>query len=204
MDLSFLTRFWRPALVIVAVLVVLGFARSFIGNRISWETYTSKDPAFSIQYPKDTDVQTNYVDPLAPEYLRVSGVNFVLPKKLSVGSTVVYAAVAVEYAKTDACDAQLFLPAATTTRSVTKGGREYSVASILYADSSRASQERVFALPDSNPCIAVHTTLQLDPRAVNNPDAPLSQQKTAAATGDAGKWAVLATFDSMLQSLSIK
>lgn len=203
--LSLIKKYWRQGLVLLAALLVLGIARSFVSDVVSRDTYTSaKAPVFSLRYLKGSEVHEDYVDPLSPPGTPISGVAFLLPQELTKGSTVVRAVFVAEYSTAGECGPQVFLPAATTTRALKDKGVSYTMASYSYGDLTNLFQERVYVIDGSKPCTALHTILQMNPRAIANPDAPLGEQKTAVSTGDAGRWAAVLEFDAMRHSFRLQ
>ena len=87
----------------------------------------------------------------------IGGVKFTIPSSLAAGtnlSTDSYVSVE-QIPQTQNCTAALFLPDSPAPQNISDGGTDYSVASSTGAGAGNRYAETVYALPGTNPCIAV-------------------------------------------------
>lgn len=125
--------------------------------------YASTDGSFSVRLPSlaQADVDGYAVDEAFKNQLTpkksISGVKFTIPSSLSRGknlSSDTYISVE-NIPNTDICSAELFFDGEHTAIEVIEGGVTYSVASSSNAGAGNRYEETVYALPGTNPCMAV-------------------------------------------------
>lgn len=197
-------RSWRLVVAVAAVLAVILLACTFIAGRLSWATYaSSKEPFFSIKYPKGYAVAGDYLDPLSRPGNQVWGVAFAVPPELLGATTLVSGSLVVEYAAADTCTAKVFLPDASST-ALTDGGVTYSVAKNSRTDRADTFEEKVYALPGSKPCMGVQYALHTDTKAGYNGGGAPGRQNPSASALNTTPQEVLKIFDTMRRSLKLK
>ena len=127
------------------------------------EAYVDQSGSFSIRLPKllgPTEpgyaIDEDFAYALSPEE-SISGVKFTIPANLATGTNLsADSYLSVETIPNSiTCTADLFLPQATATSTQTDDGTTYSVATSSEAAAGNRYQEKVFALSDTNPCMAV-------------------------------------------------
>jgi membrane-bound inhibitor of C-type lysozyme len=125
--------------------------------------YESGSNGFSIRYPAGYTVNPNFQYQELGPGKEISGVSFTIPTSTAAGTNLgrdSYVSVE-EIPQTQECTADLFLPpnsmsgvlGVTTT---TDNGVTYSVASSTGAGAGNRYVEVAYAIPGTNPCIAVH------------------------------------------------
>lgn len=118
--------------------------------------YSNSGDGFSIRLPNGYSVDEAYQYQHMGPGKEIGGVKFAIPAALAKGtnlSTDTYVSVE-EVPRATACTAILFLDRATAA-DLTDGDRTYSVASSTGAAAGNRYDEMVYALPGTNPCIAV-------------------------------------------------
>ncbi len=127
------------------------------------QVYESGSNGFSIRYPAGYTVNPNFQYQELGPGKGISGVSFTIPTSTAAGTNLApdsYVSVE-EIPQAQACSADLFLPpnsmsgvlGVTTT---TENGVTYSVASSTGAGAGNRYEEVAYAIPGTNPCIAVH------------------------------------------------
>ncbi len=159
----------RNILISIAVLVVVGVAGYFIWcaatkqtselqNVNVSQTYTNTDMSFSLRLPsKECVVDETYrYEALGPGK-EIYGVKFTVPIKQATGTNLGQDSyVSVEkIPRVTNCSAELFLNTGTKAVTIQEGDVTYSVASSSGAAAGNRYDETVYALPGTNPCIAV-------------------------------------------------
>lgn len=124
------------------------------------QAYESGAAGFSIRYPAGYTANPKYrYQALGPGRI-IGGVSFTIPEGMAAGTNLAsdtYLSVE-EIPASASCDARLFLDAgsggkAASTRTI--HGTTYSVAVSMGAAAGNRYEETVYALPFTNPCIAV-------------------------------------------------
>lgn len=125
--------------------------------------YGSPDGMFSLRLPSlvnaNTDgysVDESFKNELSPD-LRISGVKFTIPKDLAKGTNLssdTYLSVE-SIPATQICTADLFFDGDKKATQKTDAGVIYSVATSSDAGAGNRYEEIVYALPGTNPCMAV-------------------------------------------------
>jgi membrane-bound inhibitor of C-type lysozyme len=118
--------------------------------------YSNGSAGISIRLPQGYTPNESYKYQELGPGKDIAGVKFTIPTTTSTGTNLssdTYLSVE-EIPKTTTCSANLFLDGAKAV-SVTDGENEYSVASSTGAGAGNRYQEVVYALPGTNPCVAV-------------------------------------------------
>lgn len=119
-----------------------------------------RDPTglFSLRYPKDYLVKTDYqYFGLGPDK-EIGGVKFVIPEAMATGTNLSSFDTGVSIEKlsdTQECSALAFIYDNQKVKTVTDNGTEYSVAETSGAGLGNLYEEKVWALPGTNPCLAI-------------------------------------------------
>lgn len=124
------------------------------------QVYESGSDGFSIRYPSGYTANPSYAYQELGPGKDIHGVSFTIPQATAAGTNLgqdSYVSVE-ELPQAKQCSADLFLGQGmdgTNVTTVTDGGTEYSVASSTGAGAGNRYEETVYALPGTNPCIAV-------------------------------------------------
>ncbi len=160
-------------------------------------TYTNKEGTYNIFHPKDWMVDETYTYSLrGPNLPTLTGVKFFIPKQLASSTNLsVDSGLSVETASSsNGCSAGDFANQTTVVAIETVGNMQYSIATTTDAGAGNFYEERVFAIPNSTPCLAIryfiHTThiANYDPGTIKEFD----------------RAALLKEFDTIRDSLKIK
>ncbi|MBU6141524.1 MliC family protein [Patescibacteria group bacterium] len=124
------------------------------------QTYESGSNGFSIRYPAGYTADQTYVYTELGPNTSIAGVKFTIPSALASGTNLSsgsYISVE-EIPNTHECTAGLFLPPGVRSGApltITDQGTTYSVASSTDAAVGNRYEEDVYAIPGTDPCIAV-------------------------------------------------
>jgi membrane-bound inhibitor of C-type lysozyme len=120
--------------------------------------YANGAKGFSLRYPDGFVVDSGYTYQELGPGKDIPGVKFIIPATLAKGtnlSTDSYLSVE-QMPKATNCTADLFLgQGATASKDLTDGGTTYSYATLNGAAAGNRYDETVYALPGTNPCIAI-------------------------------------------------
>ena len=125
--------------------------------------YASPDGMFSLRLPSLTNanadgysVNESFKNQLSPD-LTISGVKFTIPKAFSLGTNLsADTYISVEHiSETQTCSASLFFADKHAAVSIKEGSMMYALATSSSAGAGNRYEEIVYALPGTNPCIAV-------------------------------------------------
>lgn len=137
------------------------------GSNVS-QTYANSDMGFSLRFPSIVSStspnrdegyavdETYHYEALGPGK-EIYGVKFTIPSKKAEGTNLgqdSYLSVE-ELPRVTGCSASLFLSSGTKAATLEENGTTYSVASSTDAGAGNRYVETVYALPGTNPCIAV-------------------------------------------------
>lgn len=128
------------------------------GNEITnLETYRNATAGFSIKYPKDFAKDETYVYQNLGPGKDISGVKFTIPATMSVGTNLASDSyISLEWMNTNTgCSAQMFLMDGAQVNNITETGQKYSYGTTMDAAAGNRYEEYVYAIPGTNPCIAI-------------------------------------------------
>lgn len=158
--------------------------------------YTNGETGFSVRYPADYILNSNYQYQGLGPGKNIAGVKFTIPGSLAQGTNLSSfdTGVSVEsLPETNNCDANLFLPNRGEIKIINENGKEYSYASIIQRAAGNRYEEDVFAVSGSNPCFAVRYLIH----STNISNYPPGQVKEFNRSN------LIATFDKIRRSLII-
>lgn len=139
---------------------------------------------FSIRYPEGFTVDESYQYQALGPGKDIAGIKFTIPLASVAGTNLSSdSALSVEtLPRVETCDASLFLGQGVKSREVDDVGVTYSVASSTDAAAGNRYEETVYALPGTNPCIAVRYFIHYG--AIENypPEAAHAFDKAALLT----------------------
>ncbi len=162
------------------------------------QTYSASDGSFSIRYPANFTVDSTYQYQEMGPGKNISGVKFTIDPTIATGTNLSSDSyISVEQIPgATSCTANKFLdlqgngsPVSTTT----DNGVEYSFASSTGAGAGNRYEEWVYAIPGSNPCMAVRYFIHYGV-IQNYPPGAITQFDEAA---------LLAQFDKIRRTLTI-
>jgi membrane-bound inhibitor of C-type lysozyme len=157
--------------------------------------YHDSSVGFSIRYPANYLVNTNYQSELSPDR-KISGVKFTIPESITTGTNLSSdSGISVEsIPDTQDCNANLFLYGNSTAQTITDNGVDYSFASSTDAAAGNRYEEKIWAMPGTNPCIAVRYFIHYG--AIENYPQDLVQEFDKAS--------LINQFDKIRQTLIIQ
>lgn len=119
--------------------------------------YSDASGSFSLRYPAGYTVDENYQYQALGPGKTIAGVKFTIPTATAKGTNLSNDSyVSVEQiAGAPSCDASLFAAQGATITTQTIGNTTYSVATSSDAGAGNRYDETVYALPGTNPCVAV-------------------------------------------------
>ena len=120
--------------------------------------YGNETVGFTLRLPKGFTVDQNYIYQEFGPAKEISGIKFTIPTGYATGTNLARDSyISVEkLPKAKNCTADLFLTDTNVrARNSTENGTDYSVASSTGAGAGNRYEETVYAIPYSNPCIAI-------------------------------------------------
>ena len=126
--------------------------------------YENGTEGFSLRYPTGYTVDANYKYQALGPGKDIAGIKFTIPSTLvtgtNLGSDSYLSVEQIPLIQTqsqaqNSCDAAKFLDQGTVAKTVDENGTTYSVASTTGAGAGNRYEETVYALPGTNPCVAV-------------------------------------------------
>lgn len=121
------------------------------------QIYSNSSEGFSLRLPGNYKVDESYTYQELGHGKAINGIKFTIPESLATGTNLSpdsYVSVE-EIPQTQSCSAALFLDRGMQVAAITEGDTTYSVASSTGAGAGNRYEETVYALPGTNPCIAV-------------------------------------------------
>ncbi len=120
------------------------------------EMYTQNTNGFSIYYKKGYTVDESYIYQMNPEKM-IAGVKFTIPASMKGNTNLSndsYLSVE-QISNTETCSADLFLDGSHSAEERIENSTTYSFVSAENAGAGNRYEETVYALPGTNPCVAV-------------------------------------------------
>jgi membrane-bound inhibitor of C-type lysozyme len=160
--------------------------------------YSNSAEGFSIRLPSGYTVDESYKYQEFGSGKDISGIKFTIPKSTAAGTNLGSdtAVTVEEIPQTENCAASLFLNQvqASAASTVVDGSATYSVASSTGAGAGNRYQETVYALPGTNPCIAMRYFIHYG----------VIENYPAGAVREFNEQALLAEFDSIRHTLVVR
>ncbi len=164
------------------------------------QIYENGSKGFSIRYPAGYSLNDNYQYQELGPGRDIGGVSFTIPASVAEGTNLgrdSYLSVE-EIPQVKYCSADLFLdsgaPGAFKPAAVTDNGITYSVASSTGAGAGNRYEETVYAVPGTNPCVAVRYFIHYG----------VIENYPAGAVKEFNKQALLEEFDVIRRTLIIQ
>lgn len=156
--------------------------------------YENGSAGFSIRYPDGYTVDPNYTYTQLGPNKAIHGVAFKIASSTAAGTNLSsdsYLSVE-EIPQAKECSASLFIYPGVKMETVTDGGVTYSVASSTDAAVGNRYEEHVYAIPGTNPCIAIRYYIHY----------AVFENFPPGAVKRFDEHALLATFDKMRSTLT--
>ncbi len=123
------------------------------------KTYANGSEGFSIRYPNGYSVNESYIYQALGPGKDIGGIKFTVPAGMATGTNLSGFDTGVsieEIPDIQNCNASLFVSAENNQFSqINDNGIDYSVASSIGAAAGNIYEEKVWAIPETNPCIAI-------------------------------------------------
>ena len=159
--------------------------------------YENNQLGFSIELPNNYSVDGKHVYQISPTRA-INGVKFTIPQPMTVGTNLAsdsYLSVeSIPQSSSISCTADLFLDGTHTPRDVVQEGTRYSVVEASNAGAGNRYEETVYALSDSNPCLAVRYVIHYG----------VIQNYPEGTVMEFDKEALLDEFNSVRRTLEVK
>lgn len=157
--------------------------------------YENGTAGFSIRYPSNYTIDPNFKNIELGDKKPIYGVQFKIASTTAAGTNLAadtYLSVE-EIPQAKSCDASLFIYPGVATSTLEENGTTYSIASSTDAGAGNRYEEHIFAIPGTNPCVAVRYFIHYSVFE-NYPPGSITRF-------DEGK--LIAQFDAIRRSLSI-
>lgn len=160
-------------------------------------TYLNNEIGFSIRYPEGYSVDASYQYQGFGTGKEIQGVKFIIPEKIAEGTNLSSfdTGISVETISlnnsTENCNANLFLYGDVQSDIINDDGKEYSFAVRTEGAAGNYYEEQVWALVDTNPCLAVRYLIH-STAIENYPEGTISEFN---------KDALIKEFDNIRRSL---
>lgn len=122
------------------------------------QIYSDATEGFSIHYPASYTNNTSYQYTNLGPGKEIDGIQFTIPAEMASGTNLApdtYISIE-KIPNTQNCDAKLFLDQQVpSSTNITDNNIEYSIASTIGAAAGNIYEEKIWAFPGTNPCIAV-------------------------------------------------
>lgn len=191
----------------VIIIVTFGITWRFMKNdpptesvpqdTIEMQTYSSSKYGFTFEYPNNWYVDETYVyDLLGPKEPVILGVKLSVPNTFTQGTNLSNSqtGISVEVMPNmPSCNAYPFLIQPESVVNEVINGRKYSVASSTGAGAGNLYEEFVYALPNTNPCIAIRYFIH-STNITNYPEGTIKEYDRAG---------LLRVFDVIRDSLTV-
>jgi hypothetical protein len=155
-------RAWRPQQPVPALQVATSTQPELVAPDpgVLTQTYTSEGEGFSVRYPTDYTVATNYTYTALSPSSAIKGVQFRIPASAATGTNLsddTYLSIEMlPLSATSTCTADRFLePIRASTTELLQNGVTYSIASSTGAAAGNRYEETVYARPSITACIGV-------------------------------------------------
>jgi membrane-bound inhibitor of C-type lysozyme len=161
------------------------------------KAYADGTIGFSVRYPEDYLIDTSYKYQALGPGKDIYGVKFVIPQALASGKNLSSFDTGVSVEEIPAvqdCKAGLFLDQATDLQEITENDTVYSVASVMGAAAGNRYEEKVWAIPGTNPCIAIRYFIHSTNIGNYPPDTVTEFDRTS----------LLEQFDKIRKSLTLE
>ena len=159
------------------------------------QVYSSGSAGFSLRLPDGYTPDSTYTYQELGPGKDIAGVKFTIPASLAKGTNLgsdSYISVEQIPATTD-CSALLFLDSGAIAKTVTDNGTTYSMATSNGAGAGNRYDETVYAIPGTNPCMAVRYFIHYS----------VFENYPAGTVTQFNESALVATFDQIRQTLVV-
>jgi membrane-bound inhibitor of C-type lysozyme len=159
------------------------------------QVYVNETMGFLLRYPKDFSVDTNYQYQALGPGKEIRGIKFTISPAIATGTNLSsdsYISIE-ETQQSNECSAERFLDQGVMPRTIDENATTYSTASSTGAGAGNRYAETIYALPGSNPCIAIRYFIHYGVMG-NYPDGAVKEFDQQALTG---------IFDAMRRTLTI-
>jgi membrane-bound inhibitor of C-type lysozyme len=163
------------------------------------QIYATSTEGFSIRYPNGYTIDESYKYQELGPGKNISGIKFTIPTSVATGTNLGSDSyISVEEIPqinppVGGCTANLFLDHRTVASAIIDGDTTYSIASSTGAGAGNRYEETVYALPGTNPCIAVRYFIHYG----------VIENYTAGAVHEFDKQTLLTQFDAIRRTLVI-
>jgi len=151
------SKFMRRAAFVLAI-AASALTGASASSPQAWTTYADPQLGFTISYPAGWRVDRRFAYPgFGPDH-EIHGVAFLVPGSLAKGTNLSSGMTGVTVESVPAgkkCDATRFIPDPRDLRTLKNAGRMWSTANTQDAGACNLYDVAVFALPGSEPCLAV-------------------------------------------------